>query len=103
MKRNWLTVCESAFGLVITAGGAKVGELSVGATEVVDHGEDEFFDLLGLDLSLGKEFGGAEAELGHVLLGDFAAGVDDQRESVQGRLIAEPLERGRSRVAVGEG
>jgi hypothetical protein len=67
----------------------------------VDHGEDEFFDLLRLNLRFGEEFGGAEAELGHVLLGDLAAGVDDQREGIESGLVAEPLDE-REAVSVGE-
>ncbi len=35
-------------------------------------------------------------------LGDFAAGVDDQREGIEGGLVAEPLDE-REAVAVGEG
>src|ERR1700735_4347057 len=70
--------------------------------EIVDHGEDEFFDLLGLNLGLGEELGGAKAELGHVSFGDLAAGVDDEREGVQGGRVAEPLDE-REAVSVGEG
>ena len=68
----------------------------------MDHGEDEFFDLLGLDLGFGEELGGAEAELGHLGVGDLAAGVDDQRQGAEGGLLAEPLDE-REAVAVGEG
>jgi hypothetical protein len=68
----------------------------------VHHGEDEFFDLLGLDLGFGEELGGAEAELGHLGFGDLAAGVDDERKGTEGGLLAEPLDE-REAVAVGEG
>lgn len=79
------------------AGGREVGEAAANA---VDHGEDQFFDLLGLDLGLGEEFGGAEAEFCHLGLRDFAAGVDDQGKSTQGGLLAKPFdERNRRRRA----
>ena len=39
-----------------------------GVAEVADHGEDEFFDVLGLDAGLVEELGGAEAEHGAFLL-----------------------------------
>ena len=47
--------------------------------DAMDHGEDEFFDLVWLDLGFGEELGGAEAKLRHFGLGDLAAGVDDHR------------------------
>src|ERR1700760_2978848 len=81
------------------AGGGEVGEFGADA---VDHGEDEFFDFLGLDLSFGEELGGSEAELGHLGLGDLAAGVDDERQGAEGGLLAKPLDE-REAVAVGEG
>jgi hypothetical protein len=68
----------------------------------VNHGEDEFFDLLRLDLGLGEELGGSEAELGHLGFGDLAAGVDDQRQGAEGGLLTEPLNQ-REAVAVGQG
>ena len=68
----------------------------------MDHGEDELFDFLRLDLGLGEELGGAEAELGHLGFGDLAAGVDDQRQGAQRGLLAEPLDEGEA-VAVGQG
>src|ERR1700734_4371464 len=43
-------------------GGGEVGELGADA---VDHREDEFFDLVGLNFGLGEELGGSEAKLGH--------------------------------------
>ncbi len=70
--------------------------------DALDHGKDELFDLLGLDLGLGEELGGAEAELGHFDVGDLAAGVDDQGKGAEGWLLAEPLDE-REAVAVGEG
>ena len=81
------------------AGGGEVGEFGADA---VDHGEDEFFDFLGLDLSFGEELGWSEAELGHFGLGDLAAGVDDQGQGAEGGLLAKPLDE-REAVAVGEG
>jgi hypothetical protein len=68
----------------------------------VDHREDEFFDFVRLDLGFGEELGGSEAELGHLGLGDLAAGVDDQRQGAQSGLLAEPLDEGEA-VAVWEG
>src|SRR5271168_4945510 len=79
--------------------GGEVGELGANA---VDHGEDELFDFVGLDFGLGEELGGAETELGHLGLGDLAAGVDDQGEGAEGGLLTEPLDE-REAVAVGEG
>src|SRR4051812_47032233 len=73
-------------------GGGEVGKLGANA---LDHREDEFFDLLGLDLGFGEELGWSEAELGHLGLGDFAAGVDDQRQGAEGGLLAEPLHQGK--------
>src|SRR6266436_4030144 len=81
------------------ARGGEVGELGADA---VDHGKDELFDFLGLDLGLGEELGGSEAELGHLGLRDVAAGVDDQRQGAEGGLLAKPLDE-REAVAVGEG
>ena len=66
------------------------------------HGEDEFFDFLRLDLGFGEELGGAETKLGHLGLGDLAAGVDDQRQRAEGGLLAEPFDQ-REAVAVGQG
>ncbi len=83
-------------------GGACRGEVSELGANAVDHGEDEFFDLLRLDLGFGEELGGAEAELGHLDLGDLAAGVDDQGQRTEGGLLAQPLDEGEA-VAVGEG
>src|SRR5271156_4220067 len=68
----------------------------------MDHGEDELFNFLRLDFGFGEELGGSEAELGHFGLGDLSAGVDDQRQSAEGRLLAEPLDQ-REAVAVWEG
>jgi hypothetical protein len=79
--------------------GGEVGELGAKA---VDHGEDQLFDFLWLDLGLGEELGGAEAELGHLALGHLATGVDDQRHGAEGGLLAEPLDEGEA-IAVGEG
>src|SRR5258705_11730275 len=73
-------------------GGCRGGEVSELGANGVDHGEDKFFDLLRLDLGFGEELGGAEAELGHLDLGDLAAGVDDQREGAEGGLLAQPLD-----------
>src|ERR1700733_15477154 len=81
------------------AGNGEVGELGA---DTVDHGEDELFDLLRLDLSLGEELGGAEAELGHLALGDLAAGVDDHRQRAEIGLLAEPLDQ-RETVTIGGG
>ncbi len=78
------------------------GEIGEPGAHALDHGKDELFDLLGLDLGLGEELGGAEAKLGHFDVGDLAAGVDDQGKSAEGRLLAEPLDE-REAVAVGEG
>ena len=77
----------------------EVGELGANA---VDHGEDEIFDLLRLDLGFGEELGGAETKLGHFDFGDLAAGVNDQRQGAEGGLLAKPLDE-REAVAVGEG
>jgi hypothetical protein len=46
-------------------GGCEVG---VFAAEALHHGEDKFFNLLGLYLGLGEELGRAEAQLGHLIL-----------------------------------
>src|ERR1700722_10266844 len=57
----WLPAC----GFWVLSGGAGGGEIGEFGAEAVDHGEDEFFDLLGLNLGLGEDLGGAETELGH--------------------------------------
>jgi hypothetical protein len=67
----------------------------------VDHGKDELFDLMGLNLGLGEELGGAEAEFCHLGLRDFAAGVDDQGKGAQSGLLTEPLDE-REPVAIGQ-
>ncbi len=77
-------------------------EVSVFGANTMDHGEDELFDLVGLNLRFGEELSGAEAKLGHLGLGDLAAGVDDQRQGTQGRLLAKPFDQGET-VAVGQG
>ena len=68
----------------------------------MNHRKDEFFDFLGLNLGFGEEFGGAEAELGHLDVRDLAAGVDDQGQGGEGRLLAKPLDEGEA-IAVGKG
>ncbi len=60
----------------------------------MDHGEDELLDLFGLDLGFGEELGGTEAKLGHLVVGDFAAGVDDEGKGTHAGLFAEPLDQG---------
>ena len=40
----------------------------------LDHGEDEFFDLLRLDFGFDEELGWTKTKLGHLLVGDLAAG-----------------------------
>src|SRR5882724_9535538 len=47
-------------------GGACGGEVCKLGADAVDHGEDELFNFLGLDLCLDQELGGAEAEFGHL-------------------------------------
>src|SRR5580704_16881335 len=96
--------CLAGFvGLICRLGGrACGGEVSKLGANAVDHGEDELFDLLGLDLGFGEELCGSEAELGHFGLGDLAAGVDDQRQSTQSGLLAKPFDE-REAIAIGEG
>jgi hypothetical protein len=95
----WVISFLAGFPNLDSGGGGEVGELGADA---VDHREDEFFDLVGLNFGLGEELGGSEAKLGHFDLGDLAAGVDDQREGLESRLLAEPFDEGEA-VAVGEG
>ena len=71
-------------------------------TEALDHGDDEFFDFLGLHFGFGEELGGAETEVGFFAVGDVPAGVDDEREGSEGGLFAEPLDEGET-VSVGQG
>ena len=79
--------------------GSEVSELGADA---MDHGEDELFNLLRLDLGFGEEFGGAEAKFGHLDLGDFAAQMPADCikpiESIDGTrrilLKASEVERG---------
>jgi hypothetical protein len=54
----------SAYSLRLTGWGCggEVGKLCANA---VNHGVDQLFDLLGLNLGFGEEFGGAEAVHGH--------------------------------------
>jgi hypothetical protein len=42
----------------------------------MDHGEDEFFDFMGLYFCLGEELGGSQAKPGHLSIGHLAAGVN---------------------------
>ncbi len=72
------------------------------ATEAMNHGENELFDLFGLHLRLGEELGRAKAQLRHFTIRDLAAGVDDEWERAQARLLTEPLNEGEA-VAVGKG
>ena len=72
-----------------------------GAAQAVDYVQHELFYFVGLDLGLGEELRGAEAELAHFGVGDLAAAVDDERESAEVGLLAEPVYE-RETVAVGE-
>src|ERR1700678_1874938 len=85
--------------LGVWCGGGEVGKPSADA---VDHGEDQLFNLLGLNFGLGEELGGAEAEFRHFCLRDLTAGVDDQGKGAQVGLLTEPFDE-REAVAVGQG
>jgi hypothetical protein len=55
-----------------------------------------------LDFGLDEEFGGSKPQLGHLLVGDFAARVDDERKASECGLLAEPLDQ-REAVSIGKG
>ena len=55
-----------------------------------------------LDLCLGEELSGSEAELGHFVIGDLAARVDDEGQAAHAGLLAEPFDEGEA-VAIGQG
>ncbi len=79
-------------------GGREIGD----GSQAVDHRDDEFFYFFRLYLCLGEELGRAEPQLAHLVVGDLATGVDDERESAQTGLLAKPLDKGEA-IAVGEG
>jgi hypothetical protein len=95
-----LTEAEAGASVRLGCGAGELSELVV--AETLDHGEDEFFDLLRLDLGFDEELGGTKTKLGHLLVGDLAAGVDDQRQGAEGWLLAEPFDEGEA-VAIGKG
>ena len=70
--------------------------------DALDHRKDQFFYLVWLDLGFGQELCGAKPKLRHLGVGDFATGVDDQRERSQWRLLTEPLHE-REAIAIGQG
>ncbi len=64
--------------------------------------QDQFFDLVGLDFCLGEELGWAQLELRHFVVGDLAAGVDDQGQGPEVGLLAESVCELEA-IAIGQG
>lgn len=79
-------------------GGSEIGDRA----QAMDHGDDEFFYFFRLHLCLGEELGGAEPQLAHLVIGDLATGVDDERQGAEAGLLAKPLDEGEA-IAVREG
>jgi hypothetical protein len=58
--------CRFRLGIEGGLGGSGCGEVRELGANSVDHGQDELFDLVGLNFGFGEELRRAEAEFGHL-------------------------------------